>query len=191
MWSSGDAVVLRDIWFGEVWRAVPAVVVVDASEATAVFIPLGCESVYPADGDGREIRLPTRGVARASRRTSERALVLVQPQSAWSLWHFFRDDGAFDRWYVNFERPLGRGAVTLDYVDHKLDLIARPDGSLTWKDEDELEEAAALGLLDPAAVRRDAERLLERPPWPTGWEDFRADPAWPVPELPPGWDEVV
>jgi hypothetical protein len=190
MWSSGDTVALRDIWFGEVWRAVPAVVVSDRDNATALYIPLGSESVYPANDDGGEIRLPTPGAGRASRRTTERALVLVQPESAWSLWHFFRDDGAFDRWYVNFEHPLGRGPVTLDYVDHKLDLIVRPDGSLTWKDEDELDEAAALGLLDAEAVRRDADHVLRRPPWPTGWESFRPDPSLRAAELPPGWNVV-
>ena len=27
-------------------------------------------------------------------------------------------------------------------------------------------------------------------PFPTGWEDWRPDPAWPVPQLPAGWDVV-
>jgi len=30
--------------------------------------------------------------------------------------------------------------------------------------------------------------VLADPPWPTGWEAWRPDPSWPVPELPPGWD---
>nr|MBA2475753.1 DUF402 domain-containing protein [Actinomycetota bacterium] len=59
-----------------------------------------------------------------------------------------------------------------------------------WKDEDELDEAASLGLLDAAAVRAEAERVLADPPWPTGWEQWRPDPSWPAPRLPAGWDEV-
>ena len=69
-------------------------------------------------------------------------------------------------------------------------LIVRPDGSYRWKDEDELEQAAAVGLLEPAAVREEAARVLREWPFPTGWEDWRPDPAWPIPQLPDGWDRV-
>ena len=190
MWSSGDTVALRDIWFGEVWRAVPALVVSDDERATAAYIPAGCENVYPVDDDGREIRLAVPGARRATRMTSRPMLVLLQRDAAWSIWHQFRTDGSFEHWYVNFEQMLGRGPATLDYVDHKLDLIVRPNGPVTWKDEDELEEAGRLGLLDADAVRHDADRFLRERPWPTGWEGFRPDPDWTAPALPPGWDDV-
>jgi len=83
MWSRGDTVALRDIWFGEVWRAVPAIVVADTPEATAVFVPPGCESVYPADDHGDEIRLPAPGATRPTRNTTEGVLVLYEPPAAW------------------------------------------------------------------------------------------------------------
>ena len=89
---------------------------------------------------------------------------------------------------MNFERPLGRTPIGFDMADEKLDLIVTPDGRLRWKDEDELEHAAELGLVDEAAVRAEAERVVAEWPFPTGWEDFRADPAWPIPQLPAGWD---
>jgi hypothetical protein len=190
MWASGDSVALRDIWFGEVWRAVPAHVVDDQADATALFIPVGCESIYPAGADGRELRLAVPAANRARRRTTRPVLALFKPDGRWSIWHFYDESGAFDHWYVNFERTLGRGPSALDYVDHKLDLIARPDGSLVWKDEHELDEAMRRGLLDGDAVRRDADRVLCDPPWPTGWETFSPDASWPIPELPPGWDIV-
>jgi len=42
-------------------------------------------------------------------------------------------------------------------------------------------------------IRAEGERvarLIERwePPFSDGWEDWRPDPAWPLPVLPPGWD---
>ena len=61
---------------------------------------------------------------------------------------------------------------------------------MRWKDEDELVEAARLGYLDEAAVRAEAAKVLAEPPWPTGWEDWRPDPAWEVPAMPAGWDTV-
>jgi predicted RNA-binding protein associated with RNAse of E/G family len=115
-------------------------------------------------------------------------MVVCDEGAPWTIWLFFAEVGAFDSWYVNFESYLGRSAVAYDSVDHKLDLIVRPDGIVEWKDEDELEQAAALGLLDADAVRDGAARALAKRPWPTGWEAFRPGPSWPVPELPEGWD---
>ena len=61
---------------------------------------------------------------------------------------------------------------------------------MRWKDEDELERAAAEGLLDAAEVRAEAERVLAARPWPSGWEEWRPDPSWPAPVLPDGWEVV-
>ena len=43
---------------------------------------------------------------------------------------------------------------------------------------------ARAGRANPRGRR---ERLA-RAPWPTGWEKWRPDPAWELPELPDGWD---
>ena len=190
MWRSGEVIALRDLWFGEVWRASPGVVVEDGPALTAVCLLPGSEHVVPVDADGREVRLPRRGVGRELRPGKRIVLALYPAAAPWSIWHFYEDDGSFDHWYVNFEQPLGRGPVSVDYADHKLDLIVGRDGALRLKDEDELEEAGRLGLLDAAAVRADAERVLSERPWPTGWETWRPDPSWPSPRLPAGWDRV-
>jgi Protein of unknown function (DUF402) len=190
MWSKGEVVALRDVWFGVVWRAVASVVVEDAPGRSVFWIPAGSEAAYPADAEGREIRLFQAEYNRGLRQTKVGCIVLCDDGAPWTLWHFQREDGEFDRWYVNFERYLGRGAAAYDSIDHKLDLIARPDGSLEWKDEDELVEAGCRGLVDVAEIRGDAELAVTQPPWPTGWEDFRPDPSWPIPALPEGWHRV-
>jgi hypothetical protein len=41
------------------------------------------------------------------------------------------------------------------------------------------------------AVRAEGERVLAAWPFPTGWEEFRPDPAWPLPGLPEGWEHVA
>ena len=193
MWSRGDVVALRDIWFGAVWRAVAGITIEDTPDQSVFWIPAGSESSYPVDAEGREIRIPRPEFRRAIRRGPGRAaadcVVRCTEDAPWTIWHFFGDGRVFDRWYVNFEQYLGRSAVAYDSVDHKLDLIVRASGELVWKDEDELEHAGRLGLVDVAAVRRDAERAVTEPPWPTGWEDFQPDPHWDVPELPDGWDQ--
>src|SRR4029077_478406 len=68
-WNAGGIVALRDIWFGAVWRAVAGIVVEETEQRSVFWIPVGSESVYPADGDGHEIRIPRRTFTHAVRLT--------------------------------------------------------------------------------------------------------------------------
>ena len=80
-----------------------------------------------------------------------------------------------------------------DTTDWQLDLWVEADGTVHWKDEDDLARAVELGILtaEEARLARDeANRVLDEWPFPTGWEDWRPDPAWPTPSLPDGWDVV-
>ena len=187
-WHPGDVVALRDVWFGSVWRAVAGITIEDTDARSVFWLPAGAEASYPVDGEGAEIRMPRADFERAGRRTKRTMLVVCEPAQPWTLWLHLDDAGSFDHWYVNFEHYAGRTAVAYDARDHKLDLIVDRTGALRWKDEDELVEAARLGLVDETAVRRDAAGAVARPPWPTGWEDYRPDGRWDAPELPAGWD---
>jgi hypothetical protein len=182
-------VALREIHHGRVWRANPARFVAERDGEVALWSPAGITRRLPVDATGREIRIPTADWILGQDVTRSDFLCLHYPQRAYSLWLAWSDKG-FEYWYVNLERPLGRSPVGWDYVDHKLDLIVRADGAIEWKDEDELAQAAAAGLLDEQAIRADADRVIADPPWPTGWEDWQPDPAWPAPRLPEGWDVV-
>jgi hypothetical protein len=67
-----------------------------------------------------------------------------------------------------------------------------------WKDEDELEAAVMAGrysAADAERFRSDARSVEEivrawGSPFSDGWERWRPDPSWAVPELPPdaSWD---
>jgi len=186
----GSDAALRDIWFGRVWRANAARVLEDSDELVALWLPVGAPAKFPVDTAGAEVRIPNAHPVLADRSGRRDALALLRPHRRHSIWLFWTADGAFDHWYVNFERWLGRSAVGYDTVDEKLDLILGADGAIRWKDEDELEHAAELGLVDAVAIRAEAERVIRDWPFPTGWEDFRADPAWTLPRLPEGWDVV-
>jgi predicted RNA-binding protein associated with RNAse of E/G family len=189
-WNPGDTVVLREAWHGRVWRVVVGRVVEDSEERIALFFPQGMPGRFPARADGSEVRIPTEPWALAPRLGTRNVLALFVPGGRYSLWLFRRPDGTHDHWYVNFEQPLRRTAIGFDYRDEKLDLIVRSDGSLEWKDEDELAEAAAHGLVDADEVWAEARRVVAARPWPTGWEDWQPDPAWSIPELPEGWDRL-
>ncbi|KRF35371.1 DUF402 domain-containing protein [Nocardioides sp. Soil805] len=112
---------------------------------------------------------------------------------AWSVWVFFTPEGEHVGWYVNLEDPHRRDAGTVYSSDHVLDLWVEPDRTRERKDEDELVLALEQGRYTEEEVRRieraarEAEAVIDAwgPPFCDGWEDFRPDPRWGVPELPP------
>ena len=124
---------------------------------------------------------------------SYRVLRLIR----WQAWHslelFWREhDDSFAGWYVNVQEPLRHSPVGFDTDDLVLDVWVEPDGKWSWKDEDELDGVTKLGRFtteEAARIRAEGERVIEERPWPTGWEDWKPDPEWPLPpELPAGWD---
>jgi hypothetical protein len=187
-WSTGDVVVLREIWEGRVWKVRPWIVVGDAPDELVLFIPPGTPTKVP----------PGSGIPRAEWELEDKvwrreALRVTKPGEAHSILLWWEGGRRIDEWYVNLERPLARSRAGFDYLDLELDILCRPDRSYEWLDEDEFEEAQERGVISPteaAAVRAEAERVLAAWPFPTGWEGFRPDPAWPVPQLPEAWDVV-
>jgi hypothetical protein len=129
-------------------------------------------------------------------------LMLHPPGAAYSVWMFFTE-GRFSSWYVNLERPGVRwenpdGLAGLDTIDYDLDIVAAPDRTWRWKDEDEFTDHLAVPenywCDDEAAVRisgAEVVKLIEAGDFPFDGTrtDFRPDPAWVVPtEIPAGWD---
>ena len=158
----------------------------ETAELLVLWIPAGAPAKIPAGG----LRIPGDEWELVDSAPKRDQVCVARRGRAHSIYVFWTTGGELDHWYVNFERPLQRTPLGVDTFDWKLDLIVAPDGRYRWKDEDELEQAAAAGLLDADEVRAEAARVVAEWPFPTGWEDWRADPAWPVPQLPDGWDRV-
>ncbi len=158
----------------------------ETDEALVLWIPAGAPAKVPGGG----LRIPGEDWELVDAAPKSDQLCVARPGRAHSIYLFWGEGGALSHWYVNFERPLRRTPLGVDTFDEKLDLIVTPDGGHRWKDEDELEQAAAAGLLDADEVRAEAARVLEEWPFPTGWEEWRPDPHWPLPRLPEGWDVV-
>jgi hypothetical protein len=158
-----------------VWNAAPTLVV----GGGALWLPPG--STYTKGNDlfsdwTYEFRQLKRGQLRVTR-----------PGDAFSVFLFH------DGWYVNLEQAQRRTPLGFDYEDELLDIWVPFGGEPELLDEDELEEAVRRGFFTPKRaleIRRKAERLLEEPPWPTGWEEWMPEPGWQLPELPPGWENV-
>jgi uncharacterized protein DUF402 len=187
--------VLRFVRYGQVRRASPHFVVRDDGELVALHIPVGAGAKTAVWGDS-----PIRGQAdrtwtlRDLTWHSYRVLRLIRWGAGHSVELFFHGhNDSFAGWYVNLQEPLRRSPVGFDTDDLVLDIWIEPDGSWEWKDDDELELAVELGRFTPAeaeAIRAEGERVIAARPWPTGWEAWRPDPRWKLPELPAGWDLV-
>jgi hypothetical protein len=108
-----------------------------------------------------------------------------------------RRAGAFAGWYINMQSPFLRTDMGFDATDNILDIWVGLDGSISWKDDDELDEAVRTGAVKAEAareIRREAARAAEtvrgREPFTDAWTRWRPDAAWPVPALKPGWESV-
>jgi hypothetical protein len=129
-------------------------------------------------------------------------LKFIPPEGDHSVW-FFRDaDGDFKNWYVNLEygalRWDDQHLAGVDVIDQDLDIVAYPDRSWEWKDEDEFGERLSLPdhywVRDETTVWAEGHRVAKMIeagafPFDGTWTDFRPDPDWPVPTaIPAGWD---
>lgn len=183
----------------------PVTVVRDDTVGLVAWLAPGTPLLRPVLPDGRELRsAPAVEMFRADRalrrdRWRGTGVLKVAPTGApWSVWLFWDEHWSFRGWYVNLEDVHQRDDVSVATQDHVLDLQVAPDRSVRWKDEDELEAAVAAGRYaaeDAARFRGDAHRVeaiirARGSPFCDGWEHWRLNPSWPVPELPDGatWD---
>ena len=204
-WKSGDQIVVREILHGRVWSAKPVTVVLDTEELVAFYMMEGTTWKWPRTSeDGRPTpRERIRGarfLLTDATWTEHGTLYVVPPGANYAVILWWRGgDGRFMGWYINLQDPLARTPIGFDHLDQILDLIVEPDRlSWYWKDEDELGEAVELGVITAehatalyaeGASARDLVVSGAAPFGPT-WVRWEPDPAWPIPSLPVGWDEL-
>lgn len=198
----GRNIVLRTIWNGKIWSAGPQIVVQDTPELLALYIYPGAFCWLPRALDGGRVkpRLKANGeyMVKETVWDTFSCLRLKIPGSDYSVEIFRRADGSFRAWYINMETPLTRTPIGFDYTDEELDALVLRDRSAWYlKDEDEMAEAVAYGLISPeraAYLHTEGEHIANwiqsgQSPFNL-WESWRPDPAWDIPVLPEGWDKV-
>jgi hypothetical protein len=202
--SSGDSVVWRSRPGGATGYVVPCVVVADTARVTVLFQPAGvvCKRRSGKRGgpQGRSI-IEWDGTYADEVWPGPPSLRLYAWGSSFSViraWNFERD--CAEGWYVNLESPWQRTAIGFDSEDLILDVTATDDlSSWAWKDVDELDWAVEAGKVMAAeaelrrAIGREAIELLENRQWPfvDDWSAWRPHAQWPIPSVPPGWDDPL
>jgi Protein of unknown function (DUF402) len=208
-WPAGRLVLYRNLRHGQVVLVRPGRVVSDDERGLLLWLARGSATATQVAADGRDMRaMPfTEWVALEHKIVGSSwkgpgLLKLIRPGVDHSVW-FFRDDyDRFTGWYVNLEERAARwddGDVAgVDVVDQDLDIVAAPDRTWRWKDEDEFAERLAVPehywVQDEPAVWAEGRRVIKEIeagafPFDGTWTDFTPDPAWSVPRsLPTGWD---
>ena len=195
-WRPGDTVVLRYFGHGRPTGALPTRVIA-TDDGPVLWVAPGTIVKWPSVR-GRHVReVPLEERLTAPRGSIERpwigegVLIVGRPGRAHAIW-LMRNEGRFANWYVNLEAPWRPFRFGFDTQDHILDLVVGADRSWRWKDEDELAVAVDLGAVtreQAAAFRAEGERVIAEWPFPTGWEDWQPDPAWPLTTVPAEWAE--
>jgi hypothetical protein len=193
--------VLYSFWRldGSLGTVHPGRVVADDGDQLLCWVLAGTpiRTTTSPDGRGpREMPLTERfGGPRVPMRSTWRGtstLRLVHEHQWSSVWWFFEPDGTFRNWYVNLEVPLGRDATGLRRVDGVLDVEVLPDGTWSWKDEDEMPAAVAAGRFErqhAEELRAEGERMIKLAedgqfPFDGTYCDLAPNPGWALPELP-------
>lgn len=150
-------------------------------------VKLRTRMLDPSMGDFKEVTTPDSHV------------LALSPRDSWhSVMLFWSSDWKFNTWYVNLQSPIRRVRHGVQLHDFALDIVVQPNMSWSWKDVDEFELLAArahLSVDEVSAVREEAARMVRRienlgPPFCDGWEHWRPDPSWSVPELPTDWFDL-
>jgi hypothetical protein len=202
-WRPGEHVVMRYGREGRFDGARPLRIVGEAGGYVAAWLAPGTPTMIPTLEDGRPIRSAALAEQFSSARIAapwtwagEGILILIPDRGAHSVWLFWSEQGVFEAWYVNLEQRHRFTEHHIDTCDHVLDLVVLPDRSWRWKDEDEFAAAVDHGWFDrrlAADARREGARVIQlveewQSPFADGWERWRPDPSWPIPELPDDWD---
>lgn len=201
-WNPGDHVVLRGVRHGKLWFAIMATVVQDSPDLTVLYWPVGTPNRTLGKRPTVEDLNSTAAIELVEgiwEKTD--VLMLVTPGASHSIYVMW-DPGhtRFRCWYVNLQAPLRRTSVGFDTMDHVLDIVIRPDRSeWWWKDEDEFEDAIAVGLYsseEARSIRSEGERVLDmmqqnQAPFCDGWEEWSPPEEWEIPEFPEDWDALT
>jgi hypothetical protein len=196
------------LWRYSGWRDAaesvrPMRVVQDNATGLVAWLAPGTPVLRPALANGGDLRsvplterfdYPRHGRATRLDTWHGHGVLKVAPAGApWSVWLFWDECWDFRAWYVNLEDPHERTDHAVVTRDHILDVVVLPDRSTQRKDEDELESAVRSGRHSPAAAERfranatAVEDVVRQwgSPFCDHWEDWRPEPGWPTPQLPP------
>jgi hypothetical protein len=189
----GDVALRREVLHGKPWSVIPTRVVLDEPGLLVVFVVPNTVFGFPEHewphGWRRDGATYWRGHGK---------LQMHRPDEAYSVDLFWQGpERRFQGWYLNLQDPYRRTDLGFDTLDHELDYWVPAEGGWEDRDREEFEQQAAQGKYSAdlaEGVRRqgkEIETMLTSGStwWDQDWANWQPDPDWPVPTLPPGWED--
>ena len=201
-YAAGQDVVIRDVHRGAILFAWPMTVVEDGDRGLVVSgVPGAIGKVtrgYPNDPAVLWDELLSGRPALVDLAWSmTTTLGVYWPDAWWStrlMWE--ATSGSLLCYYVDFRRPIRRNGTCVDTLDLCLDIVVDPDGSWTWKDEEQLPLIRSAGWFgadeetDLAEARTAAVAAIEERAFPFDGSLLSMQPAQVTAPavLPEDWD---
>ena len=199
-WKPSDIVVMRGVWKGKLWWACPSYVVQDTPELLARYWPAGTPVRAPVRRPSVQDELDNNIELESRTWIEHDILSLNLPHAAHSIdLMWVAGSRQLRYWYVHLQETLRRTSIGVDTMDQMLDIVISPDrSSWYWKDEDEFNQAEAIGVYSPdkiTRIRAEGERVIamlqaNAPPFCDGWENWMPPKEWAIPMFPQGWEAV-
>lgn len=201
----GDVVTCRYVGLGQTFVSVVGTVDHDDKRSTGVYLVPGApeRQIRLADGSPVPRVVPPGYFNGVKVRMQDGTygggplLIIWRPGRTHAVHvHWKSESWQPDGFYVNLQAPMTETATGFETTDLFLDIVVDADLNWRWKDEDELEEAVAVGRItarEAEAVRLEGERVvadIEARRWPFdgSYDNWRPDPAWPLPIFPKDWN---
>lgn len=187
----GEVIVRREVWHGEPKFGWAGIVVEDAPELLALYMPERSPLGFADDFFGEPHPWSFH-----DRWEGHGVLQLQRPDEMHAVWVFWHgSEREFRGWYLNLQEPFRHTQLGFDTQDLELDVLVGLDGSWRYKDDEKLESWIDRGRWTSGAVdaiRKEGARLaveLEcgRRWWADEWAGWTPDPRWRVPTLPADW----
>src|SRR6201995_4111810 len=161
MWQAGDIVLKRSIYRGHVRWTFPHRVVEQSGDRIAIYCGPGNQGKAMRRGpESYLLRWMTDEPPYDTRWEDTHVLRFERAGARHSVEIYWTADWEHMSWYVNLQSPVVLRASSVDTTDQALDVLAFPDGTWRWKDEDELAEAVELGIwsdAEAAEIRAEGE----------------------------------
>ncbi|MDF1515928.1 MAG: DUF402 domain-containing protein [Anaerolineae bacterium] len=211
MFPTGSTAVIRGMINGKLWLAQSVTVVQDSPGETVLLLRPGAQCAYPSGYWRWKMGNPSQGTRWDDVKSmvwtlrrfpwhTKRLLILMEPDKFYATYLMW--DDATDRflgYYINYQTPFRRDLLGFRTLDLELDIVIHPDLSWEIKDAEGYQLGLREGCITPeqdAAIRALSPRMarnirLRDYPFDGTWVDWCPDPAWPISQLPDGWDEII
>ena len=206
-WEPGTQILQQDLWGSRLVTSRPVTVVKDTPEYLALYTHPNAPYRSGVIKDRYSMPVSQRidvymemlepGISQLEESVSGdyHVLTLTPPDCWHSVWLFWTTDWKLERWYVNLQAPIRRTPRCILVRDYALDIAVEPDMSRSWKDVDEFEELISRGFFTESqisSIRAEADRMVQaiedkESPFSDGWENWRPNTNWLVPEVPEDW----